>query len=61
MEIPKECITRLCDAMDQNYDDKISFGELQDYIKKKELPIEDSVLHEMYEEAISGRGFTTEK
>jgi hypothetical protein len=61
MEIPMECVRRLTEAVDLDYDDRCSLDELRTYIGLKELPIEDSVICEMFEEAISGRGFITEK
>ena len=55
-----ECIRNLCDNIDQDFDDRITQEELQSYIKRKELPIEDSVVVEMFAEAIKGRGFVNE-
>ena len=61
LEIPMECIRKLCDAMDTDYDDRISEQELQDYIEKKQLPFEEGIATQIFNEALTGRGFATEK
>ena len=61
LEIPMECVRRLCDAIDLDYDDKISVEELRTYIVKHELPFEDDIPQKLFDEAITGRGFVTEK
>ena len=61
LEIPMECVRRLCDAVDTNYDDRISEEELRAYIVKHELPFEDDIPTKLFNEAITGRGFSTEK
>ena len=50
----------MCDAIDQDFDDRITAEEMLNYIKLKELPIEESVVTEMFNEAIKGRGFVNE-
>lgn len=60
LEIPMECIRKLCDTVDRDFDDRISLQELKDYIAKKELPFEDGVSELMFEDAIKGRGYINE-
>jgi Ca2+-binding EF-hand superfamily protein len=55
-----ECIRKLCDAIDTDFDDRITVEELRAYIQLKELPFEDSIPEQMFEEAISGRGYINE-
>jgi len=52
-----ECIRKLCDFIDRDFDDRIELQELQDYVLKKELPIEPEVVYQMFEDAIQGRGY----
>jgi len=33
IEIPMECIRRLCDAVDTSYDDRCALWEIADYVK----------------------------
>ena len=61
LEIPMDCIRKLCDQIDLDFDDRIDQSEVLDFIHRKELPIEDSVVHEMFMDAIKGRGFVNEK
>ena len=56
-----ECIRKLCDAMDTDFDDRISEEELQAYIEKKQLPFEEGIASQLFNEALTGRGFATEK
>jgi hypothetical protein len=56
LEIPMECIRKLSDAMDQTMDDRISVAEIQQYVKKLELPFEQGIEQLMFDDAISGRG-----
>ena len=60
LEIPMECVRKLCDAIDEDFDDRISVEELRAYIKAKQLPFEDSIPDQMYMEAIQGRGVINE-
>lgn len=60
LEVPMECIRTLCDRIDRDFDDRITLEELVDYIHEKELPISDETAHEMFEDAIKGRGFVSE-
>jgi len=60
LEVPMDCIRKLCDHIDQDFDDKITLDELAGYVKTKELPIEESVVDAMYADAIKGRGFVSE-
>ena len=55
-----ECVRKLCDAIDKDYDDRITLEELRDYIVTKELPIEEDVIQKMFEDAIRGRGYVNE-
>ena len=43
LEIPMECVRRLCDAIDLDYDDKISVEEIRTYVTKHELPFEEDI------------------
>ena len=56
-----ECVRKLCDAVDTNYDDKISEEELRAYIIKNDLPFEADIPSKLFNEAIEGRGFVNEK
>ena len=60
LEIPMECIRKLCDTVDRDFDDRISIQELKTYIEKKELPFEEGVAEAMFEDAIKGRGYINE-
>jgi len=55
-----ECVRNLCDAIDKDYDDRISTQDILDYIKLKELPISDDVVIEMVTDAVKGRGVINE-
>ena len=50
-----ECILKMCDAIDESFDDRISAAEIKKYVKKKQLPIKDFEIDGMFEEATSGR------
>ena len=52
-----ECVRKLCDAIDRDYDDRISCEEIRLYIEEKELPFEDDIAERMFEEAAQGRGY----
>lgn len=56
-----ECIRKMCDAIDTDYDDRIGEEELRAYILKHELPFEDDIPSKLYNEALTGRGYATEK
>ena len=55
-----DCIRKLCDHIDEDFDDKITLEELVGYVKRKELPIEESVVDAMYADAVKGRGYVNE-
>lgn len=61
LEIPIECVRKLCDAMDTDFDDRVSLQELKDYVALKELPFEVGVEEKMFEDAIRGRGYINEE
>ena len=61
LEIPIECVRKLCDAVDTDFDDKVSEQELREYIKKHDLPFEADVPSRLFNEAIQGRGYVNEK
>ena len=61
LEIPMECIRQLCDAIDEDFDDRISLEEISDYIREKQLPFDDNIAEEMFMDAIQGRGYINEK
>ena len=61
LEIPIECVRKLCDAVDTDFDDKVSEQELREYIKKHDLPFEEDVPSRLFNEAIQGRGYVNEK
>jgi hypothetical protein len=50
LEIPMDCVRRLCDAIDKTFDEKISFQEMQAYVEENrtQLPIDDEILHQMF-------------
>lgn len=52
MEVPMECVRRLCDAIDTSFDDRCALWEIQDYVNKKQLPFEEGIIEKMFEEAI---------
>ena len=52
LEIPIECVRKLCDAVDTDYDDKISEEELRVYIAKHDLPFETDIPSKLFNEAI---------
>ena len=60
LDVPMECVRNLCDAIDKDYDDRISTQDILDYIKLKELPISDDVVIEMVTDAVKGRGVINE-
>ena len=55
-----ECIRKLCDHIDTDFDDRVELEELVNYVKRKELPIEPETVFAMYEDAIKGRGYANE-
>lgn len=61
LEIPMECVRKLCDVIDTDFDDHVSLQELKDYIKLKQLPMEAGIEDKMFEDAIRGRGFINEQ
>lgn len=60
LEIPMEVVRKLFMVMDADMDDKISYQELTDYIKRTEVAIEPEIIDEMYKEACSKRPITHE-
>ena len=56
-----ECVRKLCDAIDKDFDDRVSLEELREYIQAKQLPFNDSIPDEMYMDAIRGRGYINEE
>jgi len=60
LEVPMECIRKLCDLIDTDFDDRIDLNELIAFVKQRQLPIEESVVVEMFNDAIKGRGFVNE-
>lgn len=61
LEVPMECVRKLCDTIDKDMDDRVGLNELKDYVKLKELPFEPGVEELMFEDAIKGRGFINEE
>ena len=55
-----ECVRKLCDHIDTDFDDRVTLEELVDYVKRRELPITEETVNEMYNDAIKGRGFVNE-
>ena len=47
-----ECVRKLCDAIDTDYDDKISEEEIRVYIAKNDLPFEADIPSRLFNEAI---------
>ena len=60
LEVPMECVRKLCEQIDQDYDDRVALEEIQGYVRQKEIPIEDDTVVEMFNDAIKGRGFVNE-
>lgn len=60
LEVPMECVRKLCDLIDKDFDDRISCDELIEFVATRQLPIEESVVVEMFNDAIKGRGFVSE-
>jgi hypothetical protein len=56
-----ECIRKLCDALDTDFDDRVGIDELKAYVRNKELPFEAGVEERMFEDAIKGRGYINEE
>lgn len=61
MEIPMECVRKLCDAIDTSFDERCDLWEIQQFIEKKQLPFPDGIVQEMFDDAASGRGYITKK
>ena len=61
LEIPMDCIRKLCDTMDTTYDQRVSLAELKKFVleNNQKLPFEEGIVEKMFEEAASGRGFVT--
>jgi hypothetical protein len=60
LEIPMECIRKLADVIDTSFDERCDMDEIEDYVRRKNIPFEEGVVAKMYEEACSGRGFVSE-
>lgn len=56
-----ECIRKLCDHLDDDFDDRVTLEELESYVRRKELPIEPDVVVAMFYDAIKGRGYVNER
>lgn len=56
-----ECVRKLCDRIDRDFDDRLTHDELLEYVREKELPIEEETVQKMFDEAIKGRGFVNER
>ena len=56
-----ECVRKLCDRIDRDFDDRLTHDELLEYVREKELPIEEEKVQKMFDEAIKGRGFVNER
>ena len=39
-----DCVRKLCDAIDTDFDDRIALVEIREYINLKELPIADEIV-----------------
>ena len=61
LEVPMDCIRKLCDHIDEDFDDRITVVEIQKYVKTKQLPISDERVQEMFDDCIKGRGYINEK
>ena len=57
MEIPIECIRKLADVIDTTCDERCDLWEIKAYVEKKQLPIDDATVTEMFKEATSRRGY----
>jgi len=60
LEVPMECVRKLCEEIDKDYDDRLDLEEIQNYVQQKQLPIDESTVTKMFEDAILGRGFVNE-
>lgn len=61
LEIPMECIRRLADAIDSNFDERIQMEELSKFVQKHQIPFEEGAVAAMFKEAATGRGFLSEE
>ena len=55
-----ECVRKLCEEIDTDFDDRLDLEEIQSYVQLKQLPIDESTVTKMFEDAILGRGFVND-
>ena len=55
LEIPVEVVKNLFCAMDQDIDDRVSLDELKQYIYATDVPINASIIDEMFADASKDR------
>lgn len=62
LEIPMDCIRKLCDAIDTTFDERISLEEITQYVflNKTQLPFEEGIIQKMFSEAAQGRGYISD-
>lgn len=53
LEIPMDCIRKLCDAIDTTFNERIELWEIQQFVEfhRKRLPFEDGIIEKMFLEA----------
>ena len=61
LEIPIDCVRKLCDAIDQDCSDLVQLKHLKKYVEKCELPFDEGIVEKMFEEASQGRGQISEE
>lgn len=61
LEIPIDCIRKLADLIDTSMDERCDLPEIEDFVRKREIPFEEGVVEKMFHEAASGRGYVTDK
>lgn len=62
LEIPLDCVRKLCDVIDTTFNERIELWELEKYqeANKVKLPFEEGIINEMFKEAASGRGYISD-
>lgn len=61
LEIPIECIRKLADQIDTSMDERCEIEEIEDFVRRREIPFEEGIIPKMFAEAASGRGYITDK
>ena len=61
LEIPIDCVRKLCDAIDQDCSELVQLKHLKKYVEKCELPFDEGIVEKMFDEASQGRGQISEE